>query len=397
MPSYRYLIIGGGMTAASAIGGIREVDPDGTIGVIGTESHPPYDRPPLSKALWKGTPPNTIFRKLDPRGVTFHHGVTAQRLDLSAKRVQADDANTYSFDKLLLATGCTPRRFAFGDGQIIYFRTWDDYQQLRALADTRQHFLVVGGGFIGSEIAAALAMNHKEVTLIFPGPALCSRMFPKDLADFVTEYYRQNGVNVLAGTTLIDCKADQGRHLVTLVDPAGSARQVLVDGVVAGIGVLPNVALAQSAGLVVEDGIRVDASLRTSDPDVFAAGDVAQFHNPLLDTSLRVEHEDNANTMGRLAGQAMAGKNITYDHLPFFYSDLFSLGYEAIGQTDASLETFAEWKSTFREGVVYYLQAGRIRGVLLWGIFGQVDAARELLAAPRPFAAEDLKGRLPKA
>lgn len=395
MPAYHYLIIGGGMTAASAIGGIRELDRDGTIGVLGTELHLPYDRPPLSKALWKGTPTNAIFRKLDQHAITVHQGVTAQKLDLPAKQVVGNDGVLYGFEKLLLATGCTPRRLAFGEDQIIYFRTLDDYQRLRGIADTAQRFLVIGGGFIGSEIAAALAMNGKEVKLVFPDPAIGARMFPKDLADFVTDYYRQKNVDVFSGANVVDCKADQGHHLVTLVDPAGSARQLLVDGVVAGIGVQPNVELAQASGLAVDDGIRVSASLRTNHPDVFAAGDVARFHNPLLDMDLRVEHEDNANTMGRLAGLAMAGQIINYDHLPFFYSDLFDLGYEAIGQTDSRLETFSDWKTPFREGVVYYLQAGRVRGVLLWGIFGKVDAARELLAAPGPFkTSADLKGRI---
>jgi NADPH-dependent 2,4-dienoyl-CoA reductase/sulfur reductase-like enzyme len=145
----------------------------------------------------------------------------------------------------------------------------------------------------------------------------------------------------------------------------------------------------------VENGIRVDASLRTSQPDVYAAGDVANFYNPALDRRLRVEHEDNANTMGRLAGQAMAGRTVTYDHLPLFYSDLFELGYEAVGEVDARLETVADWKEPFREGVVYYLRDGRVRGVLLWNVWEQVDAARKLIAEPGPFRAEGLKGRLP--
>jgi len=135
--------------------------------------------------------------------------------------------------------------------------------------------------------------------------------------------------------------------------------------------------------------------LRTSHPDIYAAGDVANFHNPLLTQRLRVEHEDNANTMGRLAGQAMAGRSVNYDHLPFFYSDLFDLGYEAVGETDSRLETVADWKEPLHEGVIYYLTEGRVRGVLLWNVWEQVDAARRLIAEPGPFNAHDLKGRLP--
>jgi len=145
----------------------------------------------------------------------------------------------------------------------------------------------------------------------------------------------------------------------------------------------------------VDNGIVVDDLLRSSVPDIFAAGDVANFFNPALDMRMRVEHEDNANTMGAAAGRAMAGQGTPYTHLPFFYSDLFALGYEAVGELDPQLETFSDWKELFREGVVYYLKNGRVRGVLLWGVFGQVDAARALIAEPGPVSAENLKGRLP--
>ena len=128
---------------------------------------------------------------------------------------------------------------------------------------------------------------------------------------------------------------------------------------------------------------------------IYAAGDVANFHNPALDSRLRVEHEDNANTMGRVAGRAMGGEPEPYHHLPFFYSDLFELGYEAVGDTDPRLETFSDWKEPFREGVVYYLKNGRVRGVLLWNTWGQVDHARALIAETGPFRPGDLKGRLP--
>jgi 3-phenylpropionate/trans-cinnamate dioxygenase ferredoxin reductase subunit len=163
---------------------------------------------------------------------------------------------------------------------------------------------------------------------------------------------------------------------------------------VAGIGIAPNTALAESAGAKVGDGIEVDDLLRTSVPDVYAAGDVASFPSPTLGRRLRVEHEDNANTMGRAAGRNMAGAAEAYTHLPFFYSDLFDLGYEAVGEVDARLGTVPDWKTPFREGVVYYLRDRRVRGVLLWNVWGQVDAARALLAEPGPVEPKHLVGRL---
>src|SRR5262249_41515200 len=161
------------------------------------------------------------------------------------------------------------------------------------------------------------------------------------------------------GHAVTGLEARDGRSVLKVRNERGQGeREVVADGVVAGIGIQPNVELAQAAGLKVENGIRVDATLRTSQQDIYAAGDVANFHNPALDMRLRVEHEDNANTMGQMAGQAMAGRKVSYDHLPFFYSDLFELGYEAVGEVDSRLQTVADWKQPFREGVVYYLRDG---------------------------------------
>ncbi len=396
MPSYTYLLVGGGMTAAAAVAGIREVDEKGSIGVIGAEPHPPYDRPPLSKGLWKDKPLESIWRKIDDQSVTFHLGRTARELDPRNKRVTDDQGTAYTFSKLLLATGCTPRRLPFCGEQIIYFRTVDDYERLRGLAGHGDRFAVIGGGFIGSEVAAALAMNGKKVVFIFPDESIGSRMYPADLAKSLNALYREKGVEVLAGAKVTGCESRQENLVLRIHDAqTKSEREAIVEGVVAGIGVQPNVELAQSAGLDIDNGIRVDASLRTSQPDIYAAGDVASFHNAALNQWLRVEHEDNANTMGRFAGVSMAGRAVSYDHLPFFYSDLFDMGYEAVGEVDSRLEMVADWKILCKEGVVYYLREGRVRGVLLWNVWGQVDAARKLISEAGPFRAEDLRGRLP--
>ncbi|HEV2423816.1 MAG TPA: FAD-dependent oxidoreductase [Terriglobia bacterium] len=392
MPDYKYLIVGGGMAADAAVGGIREADGSGSIGVVGAEPDRPYNRPPLSKGLWKGDSPDSVWRGTEKHNAALHLGRTARALDLKRKVVTDDQGETYGFDKLLIATGATPRRLPFDGGSIIYYRTLGDYRRLRALSEQGRRFAVIGGGFIGWEVAAALAMNGKEVIMLFPEEAIGSRMYPGDLARFLSGYYRQKGVNVVAGSTVVGLEAKaQGAIVKT-----ESHGEFPVDGVVAGIGVTPNVELAQSAGLAVQNGIVVDESLRTSHPDVYAAGDVANFFNPALQTRLRVEHEDNANTMGAAAGRSMAGKGSAYHHLPFFYSDLFDLGYEAVGELDSRLETVADWKEPHREGVVYYVRDGRVRGVLLWNVWGQVDAARELISAPDPFRREDLKGRIPK-
>jgi NADPH-dependent 2,4-dienoyl-CoA reductase/sulfur reductase-like enzyme len=391
MPHYTYLIIGGGMTADAAVHGIRQRDAHGAIGLISTEPDPPYNRPPLSKGLWQGTPLEKVWRGTAEQEVTLHLGRTATALDPATRQVTDDQHTIYTFDTLLLATGGTPRRLAWDNERIIYFRTLDDYRRLRGLTESGHRFGVIGGGFIGAEIAAALAMNGKDVVIVFPGETIGSRIFPHDVGLFVNDVYRQKGVQVLAGERIIGVES----HDAQLVMHTRGGQKLLVDGLVAGLGIAPNIELAQAAGLTVDNGIVVDAYLRTSHPDIYAAGDVAAFPQPALGKRLRVEHEDNANSMGGLAGRNMAGDTVPYEHLPFFYSDLFDLGYEAVGDLDARLDIVADWQEPYQEGVIYYLQTGRVRGVLLWNVWGQVEAARELIKAPGPFTAADLKGRLP--
>jgi NADPH-dependent 2,4-dienoyl-CoA reductase/sulfur reductase-like enzyme len=229
--------------------------------------------------------------------------------------------------------------------------------------------------------------------MIFPGTGIGDRMFPPDLSQFLNEFYRQKGVDVWTGDSVVRLER-RGEEVVL---KTRSQREVTVDGVLAGLGIEPNLELAKQIGLETGDGILVDEFLRTSQPDIYAAGDAAFFYNPALDRRLRVEHEDNANTMGRLAGRNMAGASEGYTHLPFFYSDLFELGYEAVGELDARLSVLADWKDPHREGVVYFQKEGQVRGVLLWNVWGQVNAARELIASKRAFRPEELKHKLPKA
>ncbi|NLH09196.1 MAG: FAD-dependent oxidoreductase [Chloroflexi bacterium] len=387
---YDYLIVGGGMTGDAAVQGIREVDPAGSIGMISAEQEPPYNRPPLSKGLWKGKPLDGIWRNTGQQGVDLHLGRRVVALDPAGKTVQDDRGQTIRYGKLLLATGGRPRRLPFGGEGGVYYRTLEDYRRLRRLADERRRFVVIGGGFIGAEVAAALAMNGREVTMLFPEGGLGAALFPADLSRFVTNYYAEQGVDVRPGEMVSDIEQNgDGLYIVT----TGSGAVLEADAVVAGIGIQPNVELAESAGLEVDNGILVDEHLLTSAPDVYAAGDVASFYSPILGKRLRVEHEDNANTMGLAAGRNMAGLNEPYHHLPFFYSDLFDLGYEAVGELNPHLETVTHWEEPYRQGVIYYLSHGEVRGVLLWNTWGKVDVARRLIAEPGLVSVADLQGQ----
>jgi NADPH-dependent 2,4-dienoyl-CoA reductase/sulfur reductase-like enzyme len=390
MKQYKYLIVGGGLAGDAATKGIRELDPDGTIGVISIEPDPPYMRPNLSKGLWKGRPVEKIWRKTEERGAVLHLNCKVTQIDPQNKSIRDMDNGEYRYDKLLLATGGTPNHLPFGEGNIIYFRTFQDYQQLRKLTEKGHRFLIIGGSFIGSEIAAALNMTGQQVTMVFPENAISERAFPKDLAEFLNEYYRLNGVEILAGESVVSVQKE-GDHIVA---HTGSGRAIEVDGVVAGIGIHPNLDLARQAGLDVDNGILVNEQLQSSHRDIYAAGDAASFLHSALGRRIRVEHEDNAVQMGKIAGRNMAGASEAYTHIPMFYSDLFELGYEAVGEIDSKLRTYADWQEPFKKGVIYYLDDGQVRGVVLWNVWDKTDEARAIMQESGPFSKRDLKGRI---
>jgi 3-phenylpropionate/trans-cinnamate dioxygenase ferredoxin reductase subunit len=376
MHSTRYLIVGAGMTGDAAAAAIREHDAEGAITVVGAEPHPPYERPPLSKALWHGTPEEEIWRP-PADGVEIVTGRRIVAIDPDA-HLATDEAGTeYAWQRLLLATGARPRRLP-GWEDAVWFRTLDDYRAVREPAQPGARAVVVGGGFIGSELATAMAGVGVRVTMVFPEPGIAWRVLPGELSLAVGDYYRERGVAVLAGETV----AQAAGGAVQL----GSGRTLEADLVVAGLGVVPNVEPALAAGLPVEDGIVVDEYGRVAgQDDVFAAGDVASFPLPALGRRARVEHEDHANTHGRVVGANMAGAGVAYDHLPFFYSDLFDLGYEAVGEVDSRLEAVVSWEEPYRKGVVAYLDAERRpRGYLLWNVWDAVEAARERIRAAEP-------------
>jgi NADPH-dependent 2,4-dienoyl-CoA reductase/sulfur reductase-like enzyme len=392
MKHYTYVIVGGGMAADSAIKGIREVDESGSIALIGAENFPPYDRPPLTKALWTGKKSlDKVWRQTASRGADLYLNQRVTSIDPKSKIVRDDQDLEYEYDKLLLATGGTPRELPFGKGLIRYYRTMADYQALREQADKGGKFAVIGGGFIGSELAAALAMHKQEVTMIFPGKGICANIFPPGLVEHLNNYFREKGVVVLNGEEVSDVQANGNSRQVKMK----SGKSIQVDHVVAGIGIKPNVELAEKAGLEIDNGIVIGEDMQTSHPDIYAAGDVATFTNQYLGGRLRVEHEDNTNTMGKAAGRSMAGKPQPYDHIPMFYSDLFDLGYEATGRLNSHYQMVEDWKEQpYKKGVVYYLDGGHLRGVLLWNVWDKVDAARDLIRAVGPKLPKDLVGKI---
>ena len=390
---YSHIILGGGLTGAAAVEGIRQHDAKGPILLISAEPDLPYDRPPLTKQLWTGKKKvEQIF--VQPQSFYTDHGVDLKlstevtELNVTSHTVRDSAGNTYRYNKLLLATGGTPRRLAIPGGDlkgISYYRTLRDYQQLRSAATPGKSAVVIGGGFIGSEIAASLNINQVAVTIIFPQQWLVSRVFPEPLGRSLTDYYRSKGVTVFSEDTSTSIQQNGDAYLIQ----TRAGHQIRADIVIAGIGITPNIALAQAAGLKTGNGIIVSEFLQTSNPDVYAAGDVAFFPEAVLGPR-RIEHWDNAISQGKHAGRNMAGANEPFTELPYFFSDLFEFGYEAVGEVDSSLTTFADWQEPNKTGVIYYLRDGRVRGAMMCNVWGKVDAARELIRKSAPVQVQEL-------
>ena len=392
---YDFLIVGGGMVADAAAKGLREQGADGTIGIIGEEPTAPFPRPALSKKLWTDadfTKDDAAMGTADETGAVLHLETRASALDAEAKQVTTDDGDTYGYGRLLIATGGHPRRIDGLDPseRVFYYRSLTDYDRLRELAQGTPDVVVVGGGYIGSEIAAALVQHGCTVSVFHPGKVLGEQMFPAELAASFQELFENAGVHVHAGL-----KVEGGRSYADSVTlQLADQSSVEADVVVLGLGIEPASSfLAGALDLADDGGIVVDERLQTSAADVWAAGDVAEYPDRILGRR-RVEHVDNAGEMGAAVGRIMAGSDEVYDHTPMFYSDVLGHGYEAVGTLDASLETVVDPVDGGDNGtVVYYVDDAEVRGVLLWDCDGGLDAAKELLARhERPADLGDLVG-----
>lgn len=395
MTSYDYLIVGAGVAAAGAVKGIRAVDQTGSIGIFGAEADPPVYRPDLSKDLWlnddKSLEDSVLLGGED--GLDLHTSTDVQRIDPERRRVVLADGTEVGYGRLLLATGAEPIVLDVPNGpRVIYYRTAADYRALSEVATKDAHVLVVGGGYIGSEISAALAQNDVKVTLVLVDDLVQQHMFPHGLAQKVTDSFAGHDVEIVHG--MVESGSVDGDS-VTLRLKDGT--ELTGDAVVIGVGVRPRTRLAEEAGLQVDDGIVVDDRLRTDAEGVYAAGDVASYPDSRLGRR-RVEHVDNAEKTGETAGRNMAGEDTAYTHTPFFWSDLFDAGYEAIGELSSDLETVEDFADDdYGKGVVYYVDGGRVRGVLLWNVWDSVPAAQELIeqTGQEPLAdASALKGRI---
>ncbi len=377
----KYAIVGGGAAAAAAVDGIRDRDGAGDIVLFTSEWAPPYQRPPLSKEFLQAKAEiDAVLMHPAPwyiqNGVDVRVGVTVTAID-PAKHTLQIDGGEVRYEKLLLATGATPRQLKIpGSGLegIYTLRTYADAQRLRAVRASAGRIVVVGSGFIGMEVAASLRTGGADIVLTSVDKALWA-LFGPDVSAHVERVFVAHGVSVVLDNAIASFGGEgRVRSVVT------SRETFECDAVVVGIGVGPNVDLATAAGLRTDNGIVVNDRLLTSAADVYAAGDVARF--PSLSGELqRVEHFDHAESSGRHAGGNMAGLDAAYRYVPFFWSDVFELGFEFAGSPAADSRLVS---GTFESGsfVVEYTHDGQLTGAFLAGRdSGESAAYRERLGA----------------
>jgi len=396
--AYKYLIIGGGLAGASAAKGIRELDKTGSIVIVGAEKHLPYDRPPLSKKLWFGKKKvEEIFihgnEFYSQNNIELKLGVNISTLDSNQKRVTTDAGLKLGYEKLLIATGGTPRKLSIPGGDldgVYYYRYLDDYLRIRSEAAEGRSAVIIGGGFIGSEVAAALNINKIDVTMVFPGEYLVDRVFPEYLGRAIQKKFVERGVKILGKDKPVSISKN-GKMFITQTE---GGKRLESDIVIVGVGIEPSVRFAEVAGIKTSNGLVVDEYLRTSDSNIYAAGDNAVFPYKVLGKTMRLEHWDNALNQGAQAGRNMAGANEAYTYMPYFFSDLFDFGYEAVGEISSRLETFADWQKEFETGVIYYLKEGIVVGAMMCNIWDKVNAARDFIKSRAAVVTRNLRGAI---
>lgn len=393
---YDHVIIGGGVAADSAARALRAASPEATIAILSADPHCPVYRPGLSKDLWTGESDDPVTQELhteEETGASLFTSTLVTELRPNSHSVVTARGQVVHYGTALLATGSSARHFPdVHDDRVVCLRTVGDYRHLRTLAVDGARVVVVGGGYIGSEVAAALTRTGAEVTLAHAGRHLLEHMFPPSIVAHLEKSFAEHGVTVVPGFRLMGIGTGE-----QLVLHSGAADSLHADAAVLGLGAELNTTLADRGVLDLDRGaVVVDHYLRTSAPDVFAAGDIALFEDPLLGMR-HVEHVDHAQASGTTAGKNMAGAEEPYEHTPLFFSDLFEDGYEAVGRLDTSLEMREEWNEDRTAAVVHYLEDGRVEGVLLWNTWDSVEKAREVIAASQngDLAAADLPGRIP--
>jgi 3-phenylpropionate/trans-cinnamate dioxygenase ferredoxin reductase component len=371
------VVIGAGLTAAHAVETLRESGFDGSIAIVGREPHPPYERPPLTKGFLTGADPiESAFPHdsdwYDAHKIRLLGDTSAVSIDRQARTVALDTGETLHYDHLLLATGATPRVPDLpGADTAFYVRTIADSERLKEALEKGGRVAIVGGGWIGLEVAAAARGYGREVTVLEQFDLPLGHILGQDVATYLRDLHLSNGVDLRTGVSV---------SAITSDGVETSAGTVPADIVVVAVGVAPDTELAAAAGLEVDNGIVVDEHLRTSDPNIYAAGDVANALNPTLGKGLRVEHWDNAIRQGKLAGRVIAGEDAAYTWQPYFFTDQFQFSMEYVGHSAPGDEVVVRGELEANEFVAYWLADGkRVTAAMNVNIWDVNDRLREIV------------------
>lgn len=360
MRDYDYVIVGGGLTAANAVEGIRQVDEDGSIVVLSEEEEPPYHRPPLSKEFLQAPGAGRDMLHVKPEGwygeeagAELALGDRVTGLDPDELTVETAGGETFRGERILLATGGRPRRLDLrGSGMegVHVLRTVEDSEALRREAGDAEHALLIGAGFIGMELAASFRELDVRPTVVELAGRVWSRLLPAGLSSFMEEYFLEREVEFRLRSSVQELRGDGRVESAVLHDGTEIPCQLAV----VGVGIEPNQELAGEAGLGVQDGVVVDSYGETSHGYVYAAGDVARFPDPVFGDLTRVEHWDHARAHGKRVGRNMAGENEAYDHLSYFFSEVFDLSLNAFGRPAEAVRTASRGEPGSEEGCVVF-------------------------------------------
>ena len=386
--SQTFVIVGASLAGARAAETLRAEGFDGRVVLVGAERRPPYQRPPLSKDYLRGDA--TLEQALvHPQGFYAEHaielrpGTTVAGIDRDRRQAVLVDGDRIGYDRLLLATGARSRRFEGPGGRldgIFYLRDVDDADRLRTRLGSPMRVVVVGGGWIGTEVAASTRQLGHHVTLVHSEPAPLQRVLGPEVAEVYRSLHADHGVEMRMSTRVASFRGGTAVEEVVTTD----GETIAADLVVVGIGAAPRTALAAAAGLQVDDGVVVDEYLRTSDARIFAAGDVAAAWHPRLGRRVRVEHWSTALNQGPVAARNMLGHAIAYDRLPYFYSDQYDVGMEYLGHAPEWDRVVFRGDPAQREIIAFWVKDDRVVAAMNLNVWDVVEPLRRLITSRHP-------------
>ena len=382
-----FVVVGAGLAGASAVRGLREGGFFGRIRLIGAEAHRPYIRPPLSKDYLSGSADReSVF--VDSEGwyvennIELFQSTTVTAIHPAEHRLDLDNSIPIGYDKLLLTTGSAPRRLTIPNADldgVHYLRTLDDSETLHTLlAEGGRRLVLIGSGWIGMEVAATARTLGNEVTILERNPIPLADALGDELGAMFADLHTENGVDLRPSVVVESIAGKDGR--ATGVALAGG-EVVSADLVLVGVGAIPNIGLANAAGLAIDNGVLVDASLQTSEQDIYAAGDIANAYHPVAGMRLRSEHWANALNGGKAAARSMLGEKVSYDNIPYFYTDQFDLGmeYSGFGPLTHGAEVVYRGDRAGREFIAFWLAGSRVVAGMNVNVWDVNDAVQGII------------------